>query len=60
MKCPLAIVDKYNDFDRGTQAVFPDCLEEECAWWCQDTEHEGCAIRLLVRYLKQLRVSIAR
>jgi hypothetical protein len=59
MKCPLTIVDKYYDF-KDMQGIFPDCLKEECAWWCQDTEYKGCAIRLLVRYLKQLRVSIAR
>jgi hypothetical protein len=42
MKCPLAIVDKYNNFGRGIQAVFSDCLKKDCAWWNQDDD--SCSI----------------
>jgi hypothetical protein len=57
MKCPLATVDKYNDFDRGMQAVFSDCLKGDCGWWNQDDNE--CGIVSAVRRLKLIDDDIA-
>jgi len=41
MKCPLVIVEKYDDGEsEGTSDN--DCIKEECAWW--DVKNTRCAM----------------